>query len=99
MPEKALIWDLTGTEGCGGGKVVPWLSAIDLGYKSIYIGGRSTSVELRGAHEAGGAPSFLVAASRNSRLPLQVSWFAFDPRKIIAKVSFRLVFLFSKTLK
>ena len=27
-PEKALRWDLTGTEGCGGGKVVsllPWM--------------------------------------------------------------------------
>ena len=35
-PEKAPRWDLTGTEGCDGGKVVLWLSAIDLGYKSIY---------------------------------------------------------------
>ena len=25
MPEKAPRWDLTGTEGCGGGKVVSWL--------------------------------------------------------------------------
>ena len=54
------------------------------------------SVELRGAHEGGGrayplgAPSCLVAASRSSRLQLQVFWFAFVPRKIIAKVSFRL---------
>ena len=35
--EKAPRWDLTGTEGCGGGNVVSWLSAIDLGYKSIYM--------------------------------------------------------------
>ena len=35
-PKKAPRWDLTGTEGCGGGKVVSWLSPIDLGYKSIY---------------------------------------------------------------
>ena len=35
-PEKAPRWDLTGTEGCGGGKVVSWLSARFLGYKSIY---------------------------------------------------------------
>ena len=34
--EKAPRWDLMGTEGCGGGKVVSWLSLIDLGYKSIY---------------------------------------------------------------
>ena len=53
-------------------------------------------VELRGAHEGGGAPtplgapSWLVAASWRSRLQLQVFWFAFGPRKIIAKVSFRL---------
>ena len=24
-PEKAPRWDLTGTEGCGGGEVVSWL--------------------------------------------------------------------------
>ena len=35
-PEKAPRWDLTGTEGCGSGKVVSWLSAMFLGYKSIY---------------------------------------------------------------
>ena len=29
-------WDLTGTEGCGGGKVVSWLPLMSLGYKSIY---------------------------------------------------------------
>ena len=48
------------------------------------------SVELRGAHEGGSVPSCLVAASWRSRLQLQVFWFAFSPRKIIAKVSFRL---------
>ena len=34
--EKAPRWDLTGTEGCGGGKVVSWLPLMFLGYKSIY---------------------------------------------------------------
>ena len=29
----------------------------------VYIGGRSTSVELRGAHEGGGAPPYIVASS------------------------------------
>ena len=54
------------------------------------------SRELRGTHEVGGtpyplgAPSTLVAASLSLRLHLQVSWFASSPRKIIAKVSFRL---------
>ena len=68
-PEKAPRWDLTGTEGCSCGKVVSWLPLMFLGNKSIYIGERSTSVELRGAHEGGGAPtpldvpSCLVASS------------------------------------
>jgi len=53
-PEKAPRWDLTGTEGCGGGKVVPWLPLMFSGYVGIYIGGRSRSVEPRGAHEGGG---------------------------------------------
>ena len=35
-PEKAPRWDLTGTEGCGGGKGVLWLSPKVSGYKSIY---------------------------------------------------------------
>ena len=26
MPEKGPRWDLMGTKGCGGGKVVSWLS-------------------------------------------------------------------------
>ena len=35
-PEKAPRWDLMGTEGCGGGKVVSWLPWMFSGYKSIY---------------------------------------------------------------
>ena len=54
-PEKAPRWDLPGTEGCG----------VEIGFRGapgwfrgiwVYIGGRSRSVELRGAHEGGGAP-------------------------------------------
>ena len=38
MPEKAPRWDLTGTEGCGGGKVVSWLPWMFLGiYKPSSI--------------------------------------------------------------
>ena len=55
-PEKAPRWDLTGTEGCGSGNRVSWCSWMFSGYMDIYIGGRSRSVELRGAHEGGGAP-------------------------------------------
>ena len=46
-----------------------------------------------------GVPSCLVAASRSSRLQLQVFWIVFVPRKILAKVSFRLIFLFCETLE
>ena len=33
---KGPRWELTGTEGCGGGKVVLWLPWMFSGYKSIY---------------------------------------------------------------
>ena len=58
VPEKAPRWDLTGTEGCGGGNRVSWCSWMFSGYMNIYIyiGGRSRSVELQGAHEGGGTP-------------------------------------------
>ena len=48
-PEKAPRWDLTGTEGSGGGIrfLAPYL--VVWGYV-----GRSTSVEQRGPHEGGG---------------------------------------------
>ena len=53
-PEQAPRWDLVDTEGCGGG--IRFLAPVLIvwGYVGIYIGGRSTSVELRGAHEVGG---------------------------------------------
>ena len=53
-PEKAPRWDLTGTEGCGGGNRVLAPLLMVWGYVGIYIGGRSRSVEPRGAHEGGG---------------------------------------------
>ena len=62
----------------------------------VYIGERSRSVELRGAHKGGGAPtplgapSILVAASWPFRLDLQVSGVSSGPRKFIGKVSFHL---------
>ena len=36
VPEKVPRWDLTGTEGCGGGEVFSWLSLLVLGYMRIY---------------------------------------------------------------
>ena len=35
-PGKAPRWDLTGIEGCGGGKVVSWLPWKVSGYMRIY---------------------------------------------------------------
>ena len=61
-PKQAPRWDLVDTEGCGGGIrfLAPYL--IVWGYVGIYrrkeyIGGA------KGAHEAGGAPSTLMATS------------------------------------
>ena len=58
-PAKAPRWDLVDTEGC----------AVEIVFRGalgcfrgtwIYIGGRSMSVEPRGAHEGGGAPTPLA---------------------------------------
>ena len=106
-PEKAPRWDLTGTEGCGDGKVVSWLSLMFLGYKSIYRRKKYVGGAMRGPRGWGrtyplGAPSCLVASSYSPRLQLQVFWIAFGTRKIIAKVSFRLAsvwYSFSVKLK
>ena len=54
--EKVPRWDLTGTKGCGGGKVVAWLPLMFLGYKSIYIGGRSTRWSSVGPARVGARP-------------------------------------------
>ena len=53
-PEQAPRWDLVDTESCGCGIWFLALSPIVWGDVDIYIGGRSTSVELRGAHVVGG---------------------------------------------
>src|SRR3954465_6463248 len=91
-PEKAPRWDLTGTEGCGDGKVVSWLPLMFLGYKSIYRRKKYVGGATRGPRGWGRAypPWAHSPASWRSRLQLHVFWFAFGPRKIIAKVSFRL---------
>ena len=61
VPEKVPRWDLTGTEGCGGGKVFLWLPLVVWGYMGI-IGERIRPGGSRGAHKGGGAPFILVAA-------------------------------------
>ena len=74
---KGPRWDLMGTEGCGGGKVVSGLSVIDLGYKSIYrrkkyVGGATRGTPGWRRTYRPGAPSCLVASSLRLRLHLQV---------------------------
>ena len=88
-PEKAPRWDLMGTEGCGGG--IRFLAPVLIvrGYVGIHRR-KGTSVELRGAHEVGGAPSTLVTSSEASWSRVQVSWIMFGEKIRFSKVSFRL---------
>ena len=65
---KGPRWDLMGTESCGGGKVVSWLSWMFLGYKGIYRRKKSVGGAMMGPRGWGGsyplgAPPSLVAAS------------------------------------
>ena len=73
-PEKAPRWDLMGTKGCGGGKVVSWLSAIDLGYKSIYRQKKYVGGATRGPRGWGRAllPRGLLVAFQTSTPSLLV---------------------------
>ena len=94
-PEKVPKWDLTGTKGCGSGKMVSWLSWMFLGYMGIYrrkkyVGGASWGPRGWGCTYIPWARPCLVEASWTPRLVLQVSRVAFVPRQILAKVSFHL---------
>ena len=62
VPEKASRWDLMVLEFEAAEKWLRGSSGCFQGIR-VYIGERSRSVELRGAHEGGGAPSCVVAAS------------------------------------
>ena len=59
---KGPRWDLTGTEGCSGGKVVLWIPMMFLGYKSIYRRKKYVGGEGGGAPGGAGAPPCLVAS-------------------------------------
>ena len=91
-----------GTEGCGGGNKVSgapgWFRAI-----WVYIGGRSRSVELRGAHEGGGHASLprgsLVSFLTSTPGPLDHVCSKKDPREGFIPFGFCLIFLFCETLK
>ena len=107
-PEMAPRWDLMGTEGCGGGKVVSWLPAWFQGIR-VYIGERSTSVELRGADEGGGHAyppgrvllprGFLVAFQASTPSLLDCVCSKNNSTEGFIPFGLRLIFLFYETLK
>ena len=68
VPMKAPRWDLTDTEGYGGGNCVSVAPRMFSGYVGIYrrkkyVGGRSRGPGDRGRLGGVGAPSYLLAAS------------------------------------
>ena len=65
-----------------------WLRIWLFGGMYVYIGGRSMSVELWGAHEAGGRAPTLVTASFVPWRRVQVSWITFGEKITFPKVSF-----------
>src|SRR3954464_6418674 len=73
-----------------------WLRICSFGGTWVYIGRRSTSVELRWAHEGGGAPGgvgrapYLVPTSKLPWRRVQVSLVIFGEKIMFPKVSFRL---------
>ena len=108
LTEKAPRWDLTGTEGCGGGKVVSWLPLMVLGYKSIYrrkkyVGGATRGPRGWGrAYPPGRAllPRGRLVASPTSSPSLLVCFQSKkDHREGFIPFGFRLIFLFYETLK
>ena len=71
-----------------------WLLFWSFGGTCVYIGGRNTSVEHRGAHEAGGhalgGPT-LMTSSLTPWSRVQVSWITIGEKITFPKVSFHLV--------
>ena len=107
-PEKAPRWDLMGTEGIGGGKVVSWLPLMFLGYQSIYrrkkyIGGAPWGPRGGGhANPPGHAlPPRARLAEFETSTPSLLGCFRAkkDHREDFIPFGFRLIFLFYETLK
>ena len=73
-PEKAPSWDVTGTEGCGGGIRFSWMLLLVWGYVGIYrrkeyVGGALRGPRGRG-RALGGAPCTLVDCLTQGPSPL-----------------------------
>ena len=91
-PENAPRWDLTGTEGCGGG--IRFLASylVVWGYVGIYkrkeyVGGAKGGPRGRG-RALGGAPPTLMTSSLIPCSRVQVSWITFSENITFPKVSF-----------
>ena len=102
-PEKAPRWDLTGTEGCGGGKVFSWMPLLVWGYVWEYIGAEISSGSARGAHKGGGRAlhpcGCLVAPPTSSPSLLVVFWSKKNHCEGFIPFGLRLVFFFCETQK
>ena len=100
IARKGPRWDLTGTEGCGSGKVVSWLSWMFLWYMGIYR--RKKYVDGAPWGPRGGVPlprgSFADFQTCTPSL-LGCVCSKKDPREGFVPFGFRLIFLFYETLK
>ena len=107
-PEKAPRWDLLGTEGCGGGNRVSWSSWMFLWYMSIYRRRKSVRGATRGPRGWGRAQGVgraldprghLVASLTSTPSLLDCVCSKNNSPEGFIPFGFRLIFLFSETLK
>ncbi len=102
VPEKVPRWDLTGTEGCDGGKVFSWMLLLVWGYMGIYRCKNQVRGCTRGPQGWGRTlhPCGRLVASPTSSLSLQVVFQSKkNHRKCLIPFGLRLVFLFCETQK
>ena len=108
VPEKVPRWDLTGTEGCGSGKVFSWMDLVVRGYLGIYIQPKELGQEGHGGPtRVGGAPyppgralhpcGHLVAPLTSSPTLLVCFWSKKNHCEGFIPFGLRWVFLFCET--
>jgi hypothetical protein len=99
VPEKVSIWDLEGTETCGGGKSVLGGSLLVWEYLRIYSAGIRSGGATRGPQAWGarptpqGVPGRLVVPPWLLRSSPEASSVSSGPEKINPKFFLRLVFV------
>ena len=108
MPEKAPRWDLTGTEGCGGGIRFSWTLLMVWGYVGIYrrkkyVGGRLRGPGDRGTPRRGGrtllSPGRLDCFLTCNTSPLDQVRYKNHALEGFIPFGLRLIFLFFEILK